>query len=146
MLLSMTTQSTRQATATSTTKTYEGGCHCGAVRFRATLDLSAGIGKCNCSICTKQNFLGAKVKPEDFTLLAGESALTDYQFNTKVVHHLFCKHCGVRPYGHANIPQAGGEFYSVNVHCLEAANLDRVPVRYSDGLHNKWWGEAPAFP
>ena len=135
-----------EATRSKTEKSYAGSCHCGAVRFEARLDLAAGIGKCNCSICKRMNFLGAKVRPEHFECLSGKDALTDYQFNSKAVHHLFCSRCGVQAFGHANIPQAGGEYYTVNVHCLEGADITGVPIKYFDGLNNNWWNDAPAFP
>ena len=142
----MTNQAQDPQTSNSPLKTYAGSCHCGTVRFQARLNLEAGIGKCNCTICKRTNFLGAKVKPEEFKCLAGEDRLSDYQFNSKTVHHLFCSRCGVQTFGHADIPQAGGEYYTVNVHCLEGADIAGVPVKYYDGLHNNWWNDAPAFP
>ena len=41
-------------------KTHQGGCHCGAIRYEAVLDVSRG-GRCNCSICLKSSVTGALV-------------------------------------------------------------------------------------
>lgn len=82
------------------------------------------------------------MKPESFRLVAGESDLTDYQFNTKSCHHLFCKHCGVRAFEWAEIPQAGGKYYSVMAACLENVDpkqLIEAPIRYFDGADDNWW-------
>lgn len=122
-------------------KTYTGGCHCGAVRYEADLDLSAGTGKCNCSICTKKRLWGVMARPDTFRLLAGEADLTDYQFGSQSIHHLFCKHCGVSSFGWGDLPEIGGKYYSVNVLCLDNVDIDELvnaPITYFDGLNNNW--------
>ncbi len=77
--------------------TYEGGCHCGAVRFRVMVDQHKA-DDCNCSICRKKGFLHLIVPPEQFTLLQGADVLTTYNFNTGVAQHTFCRICGIHAF------------------------------------------------
>ena len=127
-------------------KTYKGGCHCGAVKFEADMDLAQGTNKCNCTICTKTRNWNVILKPAAFRLISGEGDLTDYQFGSKAGHHLFCKHCGVRSFERGYIEQIGGDYISVKVASLEDVDLKELidaPVRYANGRDNKWW-EPPA--
>jgi len=137
-------------------KTYHGSCHCAAVRFAADIDL-ASAGKrsdparpgiwwtstfrCNCSSCLKTRFWKAFVPPEDFQLLSGADALTEYRFGEKMIGHVFCKHCGVHPFASADFEIMGGAFYAVNIVCLDdatEAELASAPIIYEDGRHNAW--------
>ena len=41
-------------------ETYNGSCHCGAVRFRIESDFPE-LATCDCSICSRKNALMVKV-------------------------------------------------------------------------------------
>ncbi|WP_026870810.1 GFA family protein [Inquilinus limosus] len=125
-------------------RTYHGSCHCGAVRFECELDLTADTSRCNCSICGKGRFWKAIAPAPDFHLLQGEEALSDYQFDGAAggtIHHLFCRRCGIKPFGRGFMEELGGTFYAVNVVCLDDATdeeLAEAPVRYEDGRADRW--------
>lgn len=121
-------------------KKHTGSCHCGGVRFEADLDLAAGTGRCNCSICTKTRAWGAMGKPEDLRVLAGEALLTEYRFGD-VMQHLFCQRCGVHPFGRGHLDILGGDFVAVNVAALDDLSdeeLAALPVQFSNGRDDDW--------
>lgn len=125
-------------------QTYRGSCHCGAVRYEADLDLAAGSGRCNCSLCTKTRFWGVVVRPDAFRLLQGEDELGTYRFGTQAVEHLFCRHCGIRSFGRGELEVLGGRYVSVNLACLDEVApemLAEVPIRYFNGRDNDWFSE-----
>ena len=108
---------------------YDGGCHCGAVRFRVRVRCHEALD-CNCSICSKKAFLHVIVKGEDFRLIAGETELSTYEFNTRVAKHRFCKHCGVHPF---YTPRSHPDAIDVNLRCLDGDVAAAFTVRPFDG-------------
>lgn len=119
-------------------KTYKGSCHCGRVRFEADIDLSGPTFRCNCTYCTKIRSWFASVEPNDFGLLAGQADLADYQFGQKRVHHQYCRHCGIRPFGHADTEQTG-PFVAVALGSLDDVDpgeLAAAPIIYLNGRHD----------
>ena len=116
-------------------ETYQGGCHCGRVRFHLRADLSAVL-ECNCSICTKKGILHLIVPPEQFKLLSGEDALTTYQFNTNTAKHTFCSHCGMHPF---YVPRSHPDHIDINARCLDGIDVAALRPRFFDGQN---WEEA----
>jgi hypothetical protein len=119
--------------------TYEGGCHCGRVRFRVQADLER-VTECNCSMCAKKGFLHLIVEPQQFELLQGADALTTYEFNTRVAKHRFCRHCGIHPF---YTPRSDPDKVDVNARCLE--NIDATALRPS-AFDGKNWEHAMTGP
>ena len=112
-------------------KTWTGGCHCGEVRYEVQTALE-GLISCNCSICQKRGSILAFVPKTEFQLLQGEDAQTDYQFNKKSIHHLFCKTCGVASFATGAMPD-GTPMVAVNVRCLDDVEADKLTPKVFDG-------------
>ncbi len=111
-------------------RTYQGGCHCGAVRYSVVTDLNPPVISCNCSICSRKGSLLCFVPADDFKLQRGKDAVSDYQFNTHNIHHLFCKTCGIHSFGTGTAP-TGDRMVAINVRCLDGFEIDAVtPVKF----------------
>jgi hypothetical protein len=113
------------------TTRHEGGCHCGAVRFRVDVEDLRAV-ECNCSMCGKMGYLHVIVPPERFAILRGEDMLTVYTFNTRVAKHMFCRVCGVHPFYR---PRSHPNDWDVNALCLDDGDAARFRVERFDGQH-----------
>lgn len=111
-------------------KHCEGGCHCGAVRFRVAIPTSVLVHQCNCSICQKSGYLHLIVAAENFELLQGKENLTDYRFNTGTAQHLFCRSCGIKSY---YVPRSHPDGFSVNFNCIDQPAWLEVKIETFDG-------------
>jgi hypothetical protein len=110
---------------------YQGGCHCGAVRYQIQVEQLAAVD-CNCSICTKKGFIHLIIPASRFMLLQGADALSTYTFNTGIAKHHFCRHCGIHSFYR---PRSHPEGYDVNLRCLDGNAIDRFQITPFDGQH-----------
>lgn len=107
-------------------QTYQGSCHCGAVKFE--VDMPEGLVKlrrCNCSLCRRKGAIMASVPESHFHLLKGKEQLSSYRWNTGIAEHFFCNQCGI--YTHHRRRLAPDE-YGFNIACLEGVD----PFSYTD--------------
>ncbi len=112
--------------------TFNGACHCGAVRFTVTLTEGfASARRCTCSICRMRGAVAVTSTPNAFRLTDGEDQLATYRFNTKTAEHHFCRNCGI--YTHHKRRSAPNQL-GVNVACLEGVSpFDIQEVIVFDG-------------
>ena len=121
----------------STPEKHFGGCHCGDVRYKATVDASVA-SSCNCSICMKLGVLGAIVKPEAFRLLSDEAKLASYSRAPEIANRFFCARCHVHCFGKGNLPELGGDFVSVNLNTLDDFDPSLANIVHWDGRQDNW--------
>ncbi|XP_045624408.1 uncharacterized protein [Procambarus clarkii] len=112
---------------------YEGGCHCGAVRFQVLAPSTFTVIDCNCSICQKKQNKHFLVPSSCFKLLQGHNALTTYSFNTHTAKHSFCATCGVQGFF---IPASPPDSYGVVPHCLDDGPVRTITYKKVDGKNN----------
>ncbi|WP_244144263.1 GFA family protein [Paraburkholderia tropica] len=113
----------------------KGQCHCGAVRFEATLnDGFNGIRRCNCSYCRMRGAAVVPLATNGLCFLQGEDVLSAYRFNTGVAQHFFCSRCGI----HTHLQRRSNpQLYAVNVACLDGVSpFDFAEVPVTDGIHH----------
>jgi hypothetical protein len=91
-----------------------------------------GVMTCNCSRCSKLGAVLTFAPASAFTLLSGEDELQDYQFNKKVIHHLFCRTCGIESFARGRGPD-GAEMAAVNVRCLDDVDVATLHPKPVDG-------------
>lgn len=112
--------------------TLTGACHCGAVRFTATITEGlASARRCTCSICRMRGAVAVTSTPADFAITQGDDNLATYRFNTGTAEHHFCRTCGI--YTHhkrrSNPNQLG-----VNIACLDGLSpFDFPKIKVFDG-------------
>ncbi len=117
------------------TKARAGQCHCGAVRFEATL--SHGLDsarRCNCSHCRMRGAVIVAAEVAGMRFLRGEDALSSYRFHTGSAQHFFCSHCGI----HTHLQRRSGpSSYGVNVAYLDGVSpFDFSEVPVTDGINH----------
>lgn len=120
-------------TADSNVRT--GQCHCGAVRFVATLsDGFTTIRRCTCSYCRMRGAVVISAEIGGVDVLQGAEVLTSYRFNTGVAQHFFCSRCGM--YTHHQ-RRSNPNQYGVNVACLDGVSpFDFPEVPVVDGVNH----------
>ena len=133
-------------------KWYSGGCHCQAIRFSVLLqeNCTLDVYRCNCSICwMRQNHhFVVKNDPKFFKFLSETKNndpfscpnLTEYNFNTNIARHIFCKICGIQCFYQ---PRSNPNGFGITIYCMDdfQPNTDvqnKLKVEWHDFDGQNW--------
>lgn len=116
-------------------ESFEGACHCGAVRF--DVKLLGGLEsatRCNCSYCRMRGAVALTANAADLKVRKGFETLRLYSFGTHTAKHYFCGTCGI--YTHHQ-RRSNPKHVGVNAACLEGLScFDFEVVPVIDGVHH----------
>ncbi|KAJ7130340.1 Mss4-like protein [Mycena epipterygia] len=136
------------------TKTYEGNCHCGAIKFSVVLPPleTTPLRACGCSICTKKGYLFVFPRKSSITVTKGAGTdglgtgvLVDYAFNSKQVLHRFCGTCGTA-FGIVRKELAPDAGFALNARMFRDVDLWSLSVQENPGPTTPLAYTPPVFP
>ncbi|KAK4211276.1 hypothetical protein QBC37DRAFT_427304 [Rhypophila decipiens] len=123
-------------------KTYRGNCHCGSYIFEVTVPELKSVTVCDCSICTKKNYMYLWMNPENdtFKVIKDDGLLTEYSFGGSFgIAHKFCSKCGVSLVGTSKNGMV------LNARALQDVNFWDLEIKTCDGAKLDPQYKAPAF-
>ncbi|WP_439896532.1 GFA family protein [Burkholderia ubonensis] len=117
-------------------RTYQGSCHCKAVRFEIDADIDH-VRVCDCSVCSMRGALIYRVPADAFRLQTSLDNLSVYRWGSQTAVDYFCPICGILPFRKPSAltveeaPNGMAPFdgWAVNTRCLEGFDPSGVPVR-----------------
>lgn len=112
-------------------KYYDGSCHCQSIKIRVKAPKHLVVWDCNCSICYMKRNHHFIIPERNFELIQGEDFQSEYQFNTKVAKHIFCKNCGVQVYYR---PRSNPDGFAITLYCIPQNQLHSFEVLPFNGL------------
>lgn len=83
-------------------------------------------------MCKRAGTALAFVSADQFTLQTGEDKLSHYQFNKRVIDHVFCSICGIKPFAFGKDEQ-GKEVVAVNLRCIDGLDLSQLETMEYNG-------------
>ncbi len=112
-----------------------GQCHCGTVKFEAELDGGFDSAlRCTCSLCRMRGAVVVLAKTGNFRITSGADNIAEYNFNTGVARHYFCKTCGIYTHHQRRFDP---NQYAINAACLDGVSpFDFAEVRVVDGVNH----------
>ena len=113
---------------------HEGGCHCGAVRYRAQVPADARVRRCKCSICAMKGVLLIDVPLTNLDVVKGDEFIALYTFNTHEAKHHFCPRCGIHVFHQT---RSDPDKYGLNAATLDGVSpYDFAEVPVFDGINH----------